>query len=590
MIPIVCGDPRNKPATYTRFILPFGYELQHGKPCQAGSVAYSRVVDSPDWIWRVRYLTDETSEVLFRRGRWFKIPDPLWEKIRPSLHARVNGSELTVMVAPPTVVLFEFPSEPVSAGQIRSDLLQVGFLIIEIFFPNSARSETKEVRHPQLDDLLLLNELFRNWQRPFDGHESRYASILGELPVSLLDEKGPKISQPGGLDPYFDRWATLLDIPIEEGGVCRRLFPDDWQDRAQHRICAERKLETDIWDVYADPRTFVWTCAIVEAGGKKLRETFSVPAAEALGRPTAPWNYGHWVKLLNVDPPCSTLCDTHECRNFEREWARDRTYKRWEECGTFYGFSYHSGAMLGDTRIDKEHPEKEPEPPLWRHFGTMYFDQTLLILYIRVVLFRFSTRLSMISAQARDNGRRREKWRDFESLRWDFALFTNLYQFPLLSNQQQGLEMYALARRSMDVDELFREVQQEIQATSDYLMQRCSQEQAVVSNKLTELSTRLSIIAAFILPAGLAFSFLGMSIVPQKGDRLVEGLNWLFSKIGAYKISDEWGLFAWVFLISLCLCLLLYGVSIGFMRFWKRIRPGGANDEVLPSSRRSEPR
>ncbi|MGH8613413.1 MAG: hypothetical protein ACREYF_15710 [Gammaproteobacteria bacterium] len=62
---------------------------------------------------------------------------------------------------------------------------------------------------------------------------------------------------------------------------------------------------------------------------------------------------------------------------FEREWAKERTYRRWEEWGSYYGFNYHSGAMLGPP---------ETNPPFWRHFAEVYFDQVLLLLYLRVSL------------------------------------------------------------------------------------------------------------------------------------------------------------------------------------------------------------
>ena len=51
-----------------------------------------------------------------------------------------------------------------------------------------------------------------------------------------------------------------------------------------------------------------------------------------------------------------------------------------------------------------------------------------------------------------------KQWRQaFQSLRRDFAMFTNLYEFPLLSNQQQGVEMYEKARENMDVGQLLRD-------------------------------------------------------------------------------------------------------------------------------------
>ena len=187
--------------------------------------------------------------------------------------------------------------------------------------------------------------------------------------------------------------------------------------------------------------------------------------------------YGHWIKLLNVDKPDATARHTHFSTRFEREWAKERTYHRWEEWGTFYGFSYHSGALLCP-------PFNEPDDvPLWRHFGTMYFDMYLLLLYVRVTLFRFSTQLTAISRDARGQGDDKIKdWSDkFEALRWQFALFTNLYQFPLISNQQQGLELYSLARKYLDLDDLYKEVHSEIQSSHDFLLQKQQQQQNLLA-------------------------------------------------------------------------------------------------------------
>ena len=302
---------------------------------------------------------------------------------------------------------------------------------------------------------------------------------------------------------YFERWTSWLTFPIEDGNGQRwQLFPEARQEQARAWVDSAQSLTDSGWIVYSDPRTFVWTCAIVDRGGAALAEAFSTPRFEASA-------FGHWIKLLNVDEPGETPDKTHESTEFERNWARKRSYQRWEEQGTFYGFNYHCGAMLGP-------PLKPPEaPPLWQHFGHMYFDQTLLLLYLRVGSFSFSHQLSRISAQARDTTAPDEKagfeaWRrDFQRLRWDFALFTNLYEFPLLSNQQQGLEMYEKARESMDVTQLFREIQEEIRSSHEYLEIRAGQEQ-------TRMSTRLTVVATMGLALGLATSFLGMNIIVDK--------------------------------------------------------------------------
>jgi hypothetical protein len=271
-----------------------------------------------------------------------------------------------------------------------------------------------------------------------------------------------------GTGDLFRALGLFLDLPIrDERGHCWWLFPESWGKEARDWIGGEAEASKDEnrgWIVYADNRAFVWTCALLEKSGETLRETFNEGELRAS-------NFGHWIKLLNMDRPGSQPQETHRSMEFERTWAEEHTYKRWEEWGTFYGFSYHSGAMIGP-------PLNEPHgPPLWKHFGQMYFDQMLLLLYLRVSLFRSSTKLNKISRKARDQGREAglEQWRkEFQALRWDFALFTNLYQFSLLSNQQQGLEIYSLARQAMDVDELFEEVQKEIHSSHEYRLYRSS--------------------------------------------------------------------------------------------------------------------
>jgi Mg2+ and Co2+ transporter CorA len=138
-------------------------------------------------------------------------------------------------------------------------------------------------------------------------------------------------------------------------------------------------------------------------------------------------------------------------------------------------------------------------------------------------------RLSEISALVRksDIDGNLEKWQEnFRMLRRDFALFTNLYQFPLLSNQQQAVEMYSLARKQMDVDSLFEEIEKEIQSSHDYISAVQDQQQAVRMERLTVVATVGLIVA-------LSFGFWSMSIV---GKQITEH-DW-FKKI------DEWYLLA----------------------------------------------
>ncbi|MCI5163858.1 MAG: hypothetical protein D3917_17960, partial [Candidatus Electrothrix sp. AX5] len=69
----------------------------------------------------------------------------------------------------------------------------------------------------------------------------------------------------------------------------------------------------------------------------------------------------------------------------------------------------------------------------------------------------------------------------------------NLYQFPLISNQQQGVEMYKIARESMDIDDLFKEVQEEISSTHEFLEMRANRRLGRIANIIAVLAA----VAAF---------------------------------------------------------------------------------------------
>ena len=206
------------------------------------------------------------------------------------------------------------------------------------------------------------------------------------------------------------------------------------------------------WSVYADDRAFTWTCASVE-------ERHLIELTRGSTRKD---ENGWWVKLANIDPAPGTSDDGAALTPFERDWIRDHTYRRWldGEPPTLYGYCYHGGAQL---RGENHSPVRTN-----RHFETMYLDQVLLLLYLRACTFRFSESLGDASA-ASCNGDDGDFSERMTELRRDFAVFTNLYRFPLLSNQQQGVELYELAHRAMDVKVLFDETHAQIRATDEFL-------------------------------------------------------------------------------------------------------------------------
>lgn len=477
-------------ASYTRFVMPFGFSLKEGRSNSNGPHFTETIGGEYERKYaleeRQAYFTEDTCKVLFNRARWFELTR-MTAPFTFDAQLLLPGTmpkDIKLGMTVPRLVLFECQPE-------MDDPLTTGFLFLDIYLQKTDKWT------PNFEDLLEINELFRYRKRPYDGHaESEDSSGGSHNRMKLLfsDDTLARLRCPAGDDAYrtkceenakdrasksdinsaYDRWLPLLhNYPVHVDGCYYSLLSQDCD-----------------WDVYRDDRTFVWTCAIIKGGARALSDQVTgvaeSPPADCWPQPKSSFEeqpahtFGHWIKLLNVDAPDGSFANTHRSTEFEREWARARTYTRWQHCGTLYGFTFHSGALLASP----------DGPPLWKHFGEMYFDQVLLLLYLRIVLFRFSKKLSDVSSDARsevgNTEHKREQWvKDFDDLRWHFTLFTNLYQFPLISNQQQGVELYAKARSGLDVDDLYKEIEGEVQQSHAYLSQLNSEKQTQAANNLT---------------------------------------------------------------------------------------------------------
>ncbi len=536
------GGNGDKPRSFTRFVVPFAYRPVKDESSAAGG--------DRKWTWqedksreRHLYLTPETDAVLHGRAKWLELRG---EGVDFEFGADVGpkrtcgGRESrTFYRLPPKMVLFEWDDDAAGAGAAASsdeDLLRTGFLVLDI----DVRDE-----ETSLDDLLFFNERFRYWLCPWEGHEKRESdssdsgSGYGDVVRDYLENAKECTPRQTPDDPYLERWDALLRLPLELGKFRYRLVDDDAINNARKWAATGRGASRG-WVVYTDNRAFVWTCAVMEdvSGGTAGA---GVLAARFNGRVAKPHEFGHWLRLVNVDGPATTPGQSHAGMSaFEKKWINAATYTRWAHWGSWYGYCQHAGAAIVPP---------ETNPPLWMHFRDIYFDQVLLLLYLRVATFRFSQRLCDISIAARKAHRSEEAkfQEEFQKLRWEFALLTNLYRFPLVSSQQQGIEMYAIARRQLDVDELFGEVEQEIRASEEYLSSRVNAEQA-------KTATGLQVVATLAVPLGLALTVA--QVVPEDTRWWAAGVVGIALWLGTVVLWDRTERVArWMGLTSRCLRL-----------------------------------
>ena len=497
---IVGGDPKDRRATFTRFVLPFAWKLTPQSREHAGSTPYYRAATPDDWLHsasagstgsgganaltqldasRRKYCTRETADLLYQRARyWVLNSEPIPLQVPTHFAADDRPSCYTAMLRPPALALFEAPPKLISQPA-SSSLLRTGFLVLEVFFPEKAapgstgESSQAHLSPPWFEDILRFNEWFRYLECPFQTHRE-FCDREMQCLAQVSKGKAP--------DLYADKWLQWLSLPLQDATQFFTLAAE-----IHSSASPTEKLKPLL--VQPDDRAFVFTSVFLPRSEQAEKQDIIEPTspvakvASDMAAARERWLLP-WIALLNVDR-VKEPCPPSACTPYELEWARPRSYTRWAHSGMLYGFTPHSWALLASA---DPQATNHGEPELAVHARHQYFDLTLLILYLRCTLFRFSGRLHEISANVAGS-KDRVRWRkDFAGLRWQFMVFENLYQWPLLSNQQQHLEMYEVQRRAMDTRELYEEVRKEILNSDEIL-------ESLISEERNERADRLNRVA-----------------------------------------------------------------------------------------------
>ncbi len=433
MIPLQQQDGRAEghAKCLTRLVLPIRYcfsaegprlaeedpELTDPAPFDRDFWRYERIPpENLEHIWRrSAYFTVDTSYALFSRAEWYRLKSTRHEAIWSSfVFAAPLSRTIAVEIDPPTLVLFERPQTRESGKRTPCPdaVFQIGFVILD------CRLRSKDPGSQIfLEDLIEFNERVRCIFSPYAGYLDGYLATMAACnhlcstsDGSFLALWAAAIGYPVAVRPLEKAWITTRKMRKSAqawiSGCARAHMRGDCgssEGLAVPPDSADAETHTG-WLASTDYRAFVWTYAYTKGD---LCHRFG-------GAAERPEKHGHWVKLLNVDAISDYRgrddlgeADANQTTRFEQEWAQQRTYYRWAHLGTYYGVSPHSGAMLTSNPY--------PTPRLDLYFRTLYFDQALLLLYLRVYAFQLSIRMASLSAQIGDrlarskHGYQREK-------------------------------------------------------------------------------------------------------------------------------------------------------------------------------------
>ena len=206
--------------------------------------------------------------------------------------------------------------------------------------------------------------------------------------------------------------------------------------------------------------------------------------------------YAHkefWYQYMFVDSGGA------KCKNeqMKKNLLDDQTYSRWQETGTLFGISRYSMVALTDTSDFAKNV-------LANHMRTIYSKMIELVLIQRASALNFSDEVARVNALSK--GKRGDKImiHQISDLHLEYIRFVNKVYFEEVTTHDQGIEIYNLMLKVMNVDIYIKNLDNEIEELHHYLSSLDDR----IRNKNSEM---LNKIVALFLPATLITGLFGMN-------------------------------------------------------------------------------
>jgi hypothetical protein len=146
--------------------------------------------------------------------------------------------------------------------------------------------------------------------------------------------------------------------------------------------------------------------------------------------------------------------------NFMRELLKKHIYDRWTHYGTLHGFCRYADAAVMFSRFEL----------LENNFATVYCMMSILALFYRCALIDFAEQSSRATRLFVKEGKlNSEDKKHIRDLRKRFIEFSNVWYFKEVTNQDQGIEMFEMQRKSYELDVLFNRVKEDIDSIDEFI-------------------------------------------------------------------------------------------------------------------------
>ena len=318
-------------------------------------------------------------------------------------------------------------------GHKKSYILSVEKIEMNIYDDKAAILcfHLQNYRYTEIQDILYINDYGRRIYPQFLVNDEKGNIDLSVTKSAFLaDSICLKLNGKPTLEDNYSSFETPSSSPYKMPAYIQGLLPETMHDSR--------------W--LLDDRMYVvsyFTHAEFAERMKRFGE-----GEKWLNRNSVEWDWYQYVFVDNEEPRCQN-------EQLFKDLLRGATYARWSEKGSFFGVSKCSfTCLIGNDYID-----------LLRNVKTMYYRMASLALAQRVLSLNYSREISEISKELDENKlSNKQLRRRVNELNRDYLRFVNNVYFREITPQEQGIDLYDLMQKQMNVkrDEegLSREVEQ----------------------------------------------------------------------------------------------------------------------------------
>lgn len=232
------------------------------------------------------------------------------------------------------------------------------------------------------------------------------------------------------------------------------------------------------------------------------------------------YNYNdsdNWYKYIFIDSGKDPLV---RHKNFKKELIQNSTYPRFTESQTLFGITRYSFMCL--CAVDGF-----LYAVIRNHMQKVYFQMAIILLAQRASILKFNTELEKISEEADRLIRHRHGESNnseeinldkilmkVETLNKDIILFSNRMWFDEVSPQEQGIELYKLALKNMDIENAYYSLRKKVSQLHDFVRiilenenAKEEREQTKIEHQKTTNIQRLTVISIIFAALVCALTF-----------------------------------------------------------------------------------